>query len=503
VGICHHVELPSRRLYPNGLHRDRILPAIELLKEQLEVINVDNGTDYRRRTLEQVQLYHTPAGPAGRCRDGSAFRPAGRGARRRPGAAHRAPRDRARAASRRRGLVRLQDAVRRPALAERLPGDRHAVPHRAAVRRAADAAAHGQRGAALHLAGGRAVRPPRQADHVGRGAARAALHRGAAGARVSAHGVAAARDAVGRVPGAGPARPRPRQLRSSVPASHAKWQRSRRARARPPPPVRAISSCRPVSARFVPTVGRPCGNSSENVPCWTTRIGANVPRSAWRGFASARRLRRATRPVLASRCARAVRPFQRPCRAARAGPPVLTSSLTARPVPQLPRPPRRPSHSVGRRHPQGGPATLQRTGTKWNGETENVPPSSLPRHLCPYRRPCRRPLLASPPFGGSGSALSAAGRCAPSASDRLSPPPRARCRALLTQHLAGFARGQGVHDGAHFLGGEVVPQAVAAGQHVSPIRVGRGATAPSADRRECPGSRSADWTAGGCWPLPR
>ena len=47
-------------LYPNGLHRDRILPAIELLKQQLEVLNVDNGTDYRRRTLEKVQLYHTP-----------------------------------------------------------------------------------------------------------------------------------------------------------------------------------------------------------------------------------------------------------------------------------------------------------------------------------------------------------------------------------------------------------------------------------------------------------
>lgn len=47
-------------LYPNGLHRDRILPAIELLKQQLEVINVDSGTDYRRRTLELARLYLTP-----------------------------------------------------------------------------------------------------------------------------------------------------------------------------------------------------------------------------------------------------------------------------------------------------------------------------------------------------------------------------------------------------------------------------------------------------------
>jgi cell division protein ZapE len=51
-------------LYPNGLHRDRILPAIALLKDKLEVINVDNGTDYRQRTLEQVELYHTPLGAA-------------------------------------------------------------------------------------------------------------------------------------------------------------------------------------------------------------------------------------------------------------------------------------------------------------------------------------------------------------------------------------------------------------------------------------------------------
>ena len=49
-------------LYPNGLHRERIFPAIELLKLQLEVVNVDNGVDYRRRTLEQVKLYHQPLG---------------------------------------------------------------------------------------------------------------------------------------------------------------------------------------------------------------------------------------------------------------------------------------------------------------------------------------------------------------------------------------------------------------------------------------------------------
>jgi cell division protein ZapE len=49
-------------LYPDGLHRDRMLPAIDLIKNQLDVINVDAGIDYRRRTLAQVQVYHSPLG---------------------------------------------------------------------------------------------------------------------------------------------------------------------------------------------------------------------------------------------------------------------------------------------------------------------------------------------------------------------------------------------------------------------------------------------------------
>jgi cell division protein ZapE len=64
VSIVTTSNFEPDALYPNGLHRDRILPAIDLLKNQLEVINVDNGTDYRRRTLEQAQLYHVPLGPA-------------------------------------------------------------------------------------------------------------------------------------------------------------------------------------------------------------------------------------------------------------------------------------------------------------------------------------------------------------------------------------------------------------------------------------------------------
>lgn len=62
VGFVTTSNFKPDDLYPNGLHRDRILPAIALLNEKLEVVNVDNGTDYRRRTMEQVRLYHTPLG---------------------------------------------------------------------------------------------------------------------------------------------------------------------------------------------------------------------------------------------------------------------------------------------------------------------------------------------------------------------------------------------------------------------------------------------------------
>jgi cell division protein ZapE len=62
VGFVTTSNFKPDDLYPNGLHRDRILPAIALLNQKLEVINVDNGTDYRRRTLEQVNLYHMPLG---------------------------------------------------------------------------------------------------------------------------------------------------------------------------------------------------------------------------------------------------------------------------------------------------------------------------------------------------------------------------------------------------------------------------------------------------------
>jgi cell division protein ZapE len=63
VGLVTTSNFKPDDLYPNGMHRDRILPAIALLNRNLEVINVDNGTDYRCQTLQQLNLYHVPLGP--------------------------------------------------------------------------------------------------------------------------------------------------------------------------------------------------------------------------------------------------------------------------------------------------------------------------------------------------------------------------------------------------------------------------------------------------------
>ena len=47
-------------LYRNGLQRARFLPAIQLINQNCDIINVDSGVDYRLRTLTQAEIYHFP-----------------------------------------------------------------------------------------------------------------------------------------------------------------------------------------------------------------------------------------------------------------------------------------------------------------------------------------------------------------------------------------------------------------------------------------------------------
>ena len=51
-------------LYQHGLQRSQFLPAIDLIKTRMTVVNVDGGTDYRLRELEKAGTYHVGGGAA-------------------------------------------------------------------------------------------------------------------------------------------------------------------------------------------------------------------------------------------------------------------------------------------------------------------------------------------------------------------------------------------------------------------------------------------------------
>jgi cell division protein ZapE len=57
VLFCITSNYPPSSLYPHGIQRELFLPAIALLNEKLDVIEVDSGIDYRLRTLEQAEVF--------------------------------------------------------------------------------------------------------------------------------------------------------------------------------------------------------------------------------------------------------------------------------------------------------------------------------------------------------------------------------------------------------------------------------------------------------------
>ncbi len=61
-GIClvSTSNLKPDDLYKNGLQRSRFLPAIELIKNHCQVLQVDGGTDHRLRLLEKAQTWYSP-----------------------------------------------------------------------------------------------------------------------------------------------------------------------------------------------------------------------------------------------------------------------------------------------------------------------------------------------------------------------------------------------------------------------------------------------------------
>lgn len=60
VSLVATSNIPPERLYWNGLQRERFIPAIKLIQLHTQVVNVDGGVDYRLRTLEQADIFHSP-----------------------------------------------------------------------------------------------------------------------------------------------------------------------------------------------------------------------------------------------------------------------------------------------------------------------------------------------------------------------------------------------------------------------------------------------------------
>ena len=364
-----------------------------------------------------------------------------------------------------------------------------AVPHRAAVGRAADAAAPGQRGAPLHLAGRRAVRPPRQADHVGRGAARGAVHGRAAGARVPAHRVAAAtrcsRRASWRCSGAtstprspeaadagvlrcsGLLRGCARRWRMAAQAADddavdkaRRDQIERRAR-------RGAGALRPgrarVRARASPSPIASTGPRPSAAPRWTA---AQREQAA---LDDAERKRRAEerRQRIAQKQARQQLAAERAAAAAASSPRCRCARRASRWRPARAKPARRheprSAQDGGSRRGRGGrargavaAAARARAGARGGGaqaQRRARRTAARPRRRCRCRR---RPAAG---VGDSGERVDADQR-----QRQVVAAAAGALTRLADQHLAGLARRQRVHDGTQLLGREVVPQAVAAGQ---------------------------------------
>ena len=60
VVYCMTSNYHPDELYKGGLKREDFLPAIDLIKSRLDVIQVDGGADYRKRALQRVKVYHAP-----------------------------------------------------------------------------------------------------------------------------------------------------------------------------------------------------------------------------------------------------------------------------------------------------------------------------------------------------------------------------------------------------------------------------------------------------------
>jgi cell division protein ZapE len=66
-------NFPPDDLYRGGLQRERFLPFIDLIKQRLDVIELDGGVDHRQGRLRGLPTYHMPIGAESNRRLAQAF----------------------------------------------------------------------------------------------------------------------------------------------------------------------------------------------------------------------------------------------------------------------------------------------------------------------------------------------------------------------------------------------------------------------------------------------
>ncbi|HVT23986.1 MAG TPA: cell division protein ZapE [Rhizomicrobium sp.] len=63
VVIVATSNTPPEKLYEGGLNRQLFLPFVALIKERLDVLNLDGAVDYRLQRMAGMKVYLTPLGP--------------------------------------------------------------------------------------------------------------------------------------------------------------------------------------------------------------------------------------------------------------------------------------------------------------------------------------------------------------------------------------------------------------------------------------------------------
>ena len=60
VSLVATSNVEPKNLYLGGLQRDLFLPAIDMIYQYTDVVNIDSGIDYRLRFLDKAETYFSP-----------------------------------------------------------------------------------------------------------------------------------------------------------------------------------------------------------------------------------------------------------------------------------------------------------------------------------------------------------------------------------------------------------------------------------------------------------